>query len=93
MREAAAFTVAYDVSDDGERSHVDRVLRGFGFRVQKSVFECNLTRGDKRALIDQLRRLDLKTGTVKIYRIYAGSNNVVIGQPQAEPDEDYAYIL
>ena len=93
MREAPAFVVAYDISDDIERTRVDRVLKGFGFRVQKSVFECRLTRSGKLVLAEQLRRLDLKTGTIKLYRIYGGAHTAVFGEAQTQPDECYAYVL
>jgi len=35
--------VAYDISDDRTRNQIAKVLEGFGYRVQKSVFECLLT--------------------------------------------------
>jgi len=42
-KQAPLFAVCYDLSDDRERRRVDKLLTGFGFRVQKSVFECRLT--------------------------------------------------
>ena len=40
--EGPLFAVCYDVSNDRERYRVDKLLKGYGFRVQKSVFECRL---------------------------------------------------
>ena len=38
------FLVCFDIADDRIRYRVVKVLKGFGTRVQKSVFECpNLT--------------------------------------------------
>lgn len=34
--------VAYDVSHDARRAHVSAILQGWGDRVQKSVFLCEL---------------------------------------------------
>lgn len=34
------FLVCFDISDDRIRYRVVKVLKGFGKRVQKSVFEC-----------------------------------------------------
>ena len=82
----------YDVSDDKERRKVDRILIGFGFRVQKSVFECRLGRGDKAQLTRQLNALKLQSGSVKIYRVYAGVANTVIGQPSISPDDEPAFV-
>lgn len=93
MKLAGEYAVAYDVSDDRERYRVDKVLKGFGFRVQKSVFECRLTRGDRRALIEAIERLKLQTGSVKIYRIYGGTEPAVVGLPMTDPDCDFAYVV
>ncbi len=93
MKEAGEFAIAYDVTDDAERKKVDLILRGFGFRVQKSVFECKLTRADQRTLIAALEALRLQTGSVKIYRVYAGTKARVIGQPMLDPDADFAYVV
>ncbi|MEY4979435.1 MAG: hypothetical protein RLZZ352_1705 [Pseudomonadota bacterium] len=92
MKEQPLYAVVYDISDDKERRQVDRVLTGFGFRVQKSVFECRLGRGDKAQLVAQLTRLGLKTGSVKLYRVYAGVPSVVIGLPSSSPDDEPAYV-
>ena len=35
--------VSYDIKDDKRRRDVHRILKGFGERVQYSVFECILT--------------------------------------------------
>ncbi|MFW0861807.1 MAG: CRISPR-associated endonuclease Cas2 [Dethiobacter sp.] len=35
--------VCYDIPDDRRRSRVGKILEGYGNRVQKSVFECDLT--------------------------------------------------
>ena len=35
--------VCYDIPDDRRRTKVSNILKGFGTRVQKSVFECDLT--------------------------------------------------
>lgn len=93
MKEAAEYAICYDVGDDRERGRVDKLLKGYGFRVQKSVFECRLTRAGKAALVAALSKLDLKTGSVKMYRVYAGTEAVVIGQPMQDPDGGHAYTL
>lgn len=92
MKQAASYAVCYDITDDRERARVDKTLKGYGLRVQKSVFECHLTRGSKAALIAALSRLALKTGSINIYRIYGGAERTVIGQP-AKSDEGFAYVL
>ena len=35
--------VSYDISDDKRRRMVAKLLEGYGYRVQYSVFECDLS--------------------------------------------------
>ena len=39
MKGIADYAVVYDISSDKEREKVDKLLKGYGFRIQKSVFE------------------------------------------------------
>lgn len=67
---AMFYVVCFDVSDDRTRYRVAKVLKGYGYRVQKSVFECpRLTEKKLLTLVDRLDRLiDHTTDTVRFYR-------------------------
>ncbi len=78
MPASSCYTVVYDLSDDRERYRVDKVLKGWGFRVQKSVFECRLSRRERIRLAGLLEGLQLKSGTVRIYRVL-GEGAIRIG--------------
>jgi CRISPR-associated protein Cas2 len=68
------FLVCFDIADDRIRYRVVKVLKGFGKRVQKSVFECpNLT--EERFLkmknsIDDL--IDQGDDSVRFYLLCRG---------------------
>ena len=88
------YTIVYDISDDTERLGVDRTLKDFGFRVQKSVFECRMDKKGKDELIKRLEALDLKTGFVKIYRLEYSFRGKVIGQKKDKGiDKGSAFII
>jgi len=93
MRGVADYAVAYDISDDGERERVEKTLKDFGFRIQKSVFECRLTRSRLRLLVSRLQMLNLQTGFVKIYRLDRQFHPRVIGNAPPHPDEGAAFII
>jgi len=94
MKGVAVYAVVYDITSDAERNKVDKVLKGFGFRVQKSVFECTLKKKEKDELIEKLKRLDLKTGFIKVYRVEYSSVNNVIGERKGEHiDDGHAFII
>lgn len=64
------YLVCFDISDDRTRHRAAKVLKGFGQRVQKSVFECpDLTEKRFLKLKDRLEGLiDFTTDSVRYYR-------------------------
>ena len=48
---SSEYLIVYDITKDRERTKVQKILEGYGFRIQKSVFECLLSRRLKRELI------------------------------------------
>lgn len=40
------YLVCYDISDDRRLARVAKAMRGFGDRIQYSVFECQFTEAD-----------------------------------------------
>ena len=94
MKDVSDYTVIYDISSDRERNKIDELLKGFGFRVQKSVFECTLKKRGREELIAQLEKLDIQTGFVKIYRLEYSWKDCTIGaKKKKDIDDGYAYIV
>lgn len=66
------YVIAYDVTDDGRRNKIARYLEGWGRRVQKSVFECELSTEELREVLERLQELlDLSEDRCHIYRLCA----------------------
>ena len=55
MTQRALYIAAYDISSDTRLRDALRVLKGYASGRQKSVFECFLTEGEKRALVAEVR--------------------------------------
>lgn len=88
------YVFSYDVSDNHERRRVEKILLGYGFRRQYSVFVCRLTRSNKEHLLRQLEALSLKTGFVMVVRIAPATHTQIIGTcTRPDPDTDYAFII
>jgi len=49
------YLVSYDIPDDRRRSRVFKLMRGWGERVQFSVFCCQLNPRERLQLIDELK--------------------------------------
>lgn len=94
MKGISDYAVVYDISSDKERNKVDRVLKGYGFRIQKSVYECRLTKKSLEELIQKLKELNINTGFIKIYRLEWSFKKVSIGVvSKKEIDEGSAFII
>lgn len=69
MPRSTCYLAVFDISLDRERVRLAKCLEGFGFRIQKSVFECRLTRSGKERLLQATRKLELKSGCLLLYKI------------------------
>ncbi|OQY08682.1 MAG: CRISPR-associated endonuclease Cas2 [Fusobacteriia bacterium 4572_132] len=95
MKGIGNYVVIYDISKNSERRTVNKTLKEFGFRIQKSVFECKMNKVGKMQLIRRLEKLNIKTGFIKIYKEEYSLNEVVIGNSKKESnvDDDNVYMV
>ncbi len=70
----AFYVMSYDIVPDKRRTKLAKLLEGFGTRVQRSVFECDLTAQQFTLLRRRLEKL-VQPGegdSLRIYRLCAG---------------------
>ena len=67
----AFFLVSYDIVPDRRRTKLAKLLEGFGSRVQRSVFECDLTPPQFALLHGRITKLIKpdEGDSVRIYRL------------------------
>ncbi|MCF8037990.1 MAG: CRISPR-associated endonuclease Cas2 [Desulfohalobiaceae bacterium] len=65
------YLVCFDIVNDNKRNKVAKILKGCGYRVQKSVFECpDLTEKKLLKLIDKIeKQIDAAEDSVRYYRL------------------------
>jgi len=63
--------VCYDISDDKRRIKVGKILEGFGNRVQRSVFECDIRPEHMKMLKQRLSKVLKDDDTVRYYYLCA----------------------
>ena len=51
------YVISYDIPDDQRRNQLAKVLKGFGTRVQYSVFEAHLTRSQFEQMKQTVNRV------------------------------------
>ncbi len=67
------YVISYDISSDKIRYRVDKLLKSQGIRVQKSVFECDLTESELFKIQKEIRKLiDFETDSVIFYYLCLG---------------------
>lgn len=49
------YLVSYDITDDRRRARIFKLLRGWGERVQFSVFCCQLNPRERHSLVGELK--------------------------------------
>ena len=77
------YVIAYDISDNKNRSRIEKLISRHGKRVNKSVFECMVTEGQYNKLVLSLSALiDVKTDDIVIYKVcvdcYASSCSIPV---------------
>lgn len=86
------YAVVYDLSDDRERRRVEKLLCGWGHRLQKSVFTVVTPRAGAQRLLRQLEALKIVSGSVILLRLQTQVRTITIGQSFHDPDLDAAYV-
>ncbi len=82
--------ISYDIVSDKRRTKVMKLLKGYGTRVQYSVFECVLDSAEFAKVGRELHELiDLNTDSVRCYRLDADAVKRItihgIGRVTTEP--------
>lgn len=86
--------VSYDISNDSRRRTVQRVLEGYGERVQYSVFECHLEDVQLERLIGEIKRVvDSSCDQVRWYALCRWCAGKMEQDGSGQITEDPPYIV
>lgn len=69
--------VAYDMADDRRRLNLVKRLKDYGFRVQYSVFECDLDENLIKKLLSELPALLVEDDSLRFYFVCASCRKQV----------------
>ncbi|MGB3614214.1 MAG: CRISPR-associated endonuclease Cas2 [Elainellaceae cyanobacterium] len=87
--------VVYDIADNRRRNKLAKLLKGYGRRVQESVFECFLTQEEMKRLHRKVQRcIRADEDNVRFYWIPSGAmaKSLAIGSEPPQPPLQ-AYFL
>ena len=82
--------VAYDISDDRRRDKIAKELERFGYRVQKSVFECYVSEKEYKAMKRTLKSLMDPDDKVYFYTLCSVCTGKIerLGKEEFLPSEE-----
>ena len=77
------YIVSYDISNNTIRGRIDKTMKDYGQRVQKSVFECKLEPARMHELVQLLDKKRLGKGSdpgdsIRVYPLCAACSDKVI---------------
>ena len=87
--------ISYDVVEDKRRTKVMKFLKGYGMRVQYSVFECDLTPLQfTKVQHTILGLIDSKTDSVRCYQldVAAVKQIKILGQGKVTEEPGHIFI-
>ena len=66
------YVLCYDITKNRIRRKVAKFMEEYGFRIQKSVFECDLNAKDLKTLVQKaILLIDLRTDSLRVYPLCA----------------------
>ena len=83
--------VIYDIISNKRRTQLSKLLSAF--RIQRSAFECLLTKEKYKLLVERINRYAKPEDLIRIYRL---NQNVIIeiyGENSEEENENKAYYF
>jgi len=63
------YVICYDIEDNKIRKKVSELLEGYGVRVNFSVFEADLKRGEVIFLLKEIKKIVPKSNSVRFYHL------------------------
>ncbi len=84
--------VIYDIISNKRRMILHKLLNAFGHRIQRSAFECVLTKEKCNILLKKIDVFAEKDDLIRVYRLNQNVKKVVYGDRLETENEDYYFI-
>ena len=84
--------VIYDIIDNKRRVFLKNLLNSYGNRIQRSAFECLLTREKCEILLKEIEKFAEEGDLIRIYRLNQNVKKVIYGELNEIENEDYYFF-
>ncbi len=92
-----SIVVVYDIVDDKTRRIVGEILEGFGRRVNRSVFECQVKHAKQRKKLEDAleHEINSKVDSLRVYTVCVNcmESSTVLGREPKAFDKDAVYFF
>ena len=86
--------MSYDISDESTRRRIHDILKGYGKRVQYSVFECRLSGPEYRELKERVApEIEGETDNVRFYNLCSFCEGKIEFVGNGKMPEDDLYFM
>ena len=84
--------VIYDITNDKKRRKFAKLLQGYGYRIQMSGFEINVSRSKFNRLIREIPRFCSEEDSIRVYKINSKSGVMKWEEDRSVEQEDVILI-
>jgi len=86
--------VIYDITSNKRRTRLAKLMKSFGFRVQKSAFEAHLQDNKYKKLLNALNPFvkEEDGDSIRVYKIRGKGAVTVLGKDDSAEEEDVIII-
>ena len=92
MKQRTLYLAAYDIRDATRLRKALHVLKGYSTGGQKSVFECFLTEGERRRLLEEIGRVIAEEDSFLMVRLDPRMRILTLGVGVAPVDPPFFYV-
>lgn len=90
------YLICYDVKKPKRLNRIAKVMKSYGERVQKSIFECKITYILFREMKEKINKIIAEEDSVRIYILCRKCESKIIrlgeNHPELVQDEDFIFI-
>lgn len=84
--------VIYDIISNKRRNFLYKLLKAFGYSVQKSAFECVLTREKCELMMKKIDRFAEEGDLIRIYKLNQNVKTTIYGEKLESESEDFYFF-
>ena len=84
--------VIYDIISNKRRNFLKNLLNAFGHRIQRSAFECVLTKEKCNILLKKIEMFAEEDDLIRIYKLNQNVKKVIYGERLETENEDYYFL-